>query len=328
MRRRDFLAGVALLLPSATHAQQTDRVRRIGYLTGATGAPDNEAGVSQIRTLVEGLRGLGWVDGRNIIIDHRFSGSGRGRIQATAKELVATNPDLILSIGGLASTAVLAETRTIPVVFTNVTDPVSSGFVASLAHPGGNATGIAVGEAPIAGKWVELLKEIAPETSRLLVLVQAASPPQLLLRDAVAAAAAPFRIDLVTAMVREIADYEHAIAAFAGQPNGGLVPLSNTIIAANREKVHALALRYRLPAVYSYPTYARSGGLISYGPDNIAIFTDAVGYVDRILRGAKPGDLPVQLPTRFALVVNLKTARALGLAVPQSLLQRADEVIE
>jgi putative ABC transport system substrate-binding protein len=330
MRRRDLvlLAGTALVLPRISGAQQAERVRLIGYLTRATGSPENLFGVLQTRALVEGLRELGWFDGRNITIEHRFSGDGRERIRTNAKELVALNPDVIMSVGGPVLAALLAETHTVPIVFANVNDPVGSGFVASLARPGGNATGIAVSEAPIAGKWLQLLQEIAPQVTRALVLMEAEARPQQLLAAAVAAAAPSLGLQIVTASVREAADYDRKIEAFAREPGGGLVALSNTIIANNLERVHALAARHRLPAVYSYPVYARTGGLLSYGPDNFALFHEAARYIDQLLRGARPGDLPVQQPTRFLLAVNLKTATALGLIVPQSILARADEVIE
>jgi putative ABC transport system substrate-binding protein len=329
MRRRHLLlAGTALLLPRAAGAQQPERVRRVGYFTAATGSPDDLFGVQQTRALVEGLRELGWVDSRNISIEHQFSGSGRERLRTRANELVALNPDVIVSTGGLQLAALLAATRTIPIVFTGVSDPVASGFVANLAHPGGNATGIGVNEAPFAGKWLELLKEIAPGTTRALVLMAAESRPQQVLADAVTAAAPSFGLTLVSATVSEPADYDREIKAFAREPAGGLVALSNPVIAHDLDRVPALAVRYRLPAVYSYPIYARTGGLISYGPDNLALFREVAGYVDKILRGAKPGDLPVQQPTRFVLAVNLKTARAIGLTVPPSILARADEVIE
>src|SRR5437764_11312045 len=330
MRRRDLvvLAGAALVSPRPGRAQQTERVRRIGYLTPATGAPDNIFGVLQTRALVEGLRELGWADGRKITIEHQFAGDGRERIRANAKELVALNPDVIMSVGGPVLAALLAETRTIPIVFTNIDDPVGSGFVASLARPGGNATGVAVSEAPIAGKWLELLKEVAPHITRVLVLPEADTAAQKLLADTVAAAAPSLGLNVVTGSVREAADYDREMAAFADAPGGGLVGMSNTIIANNLERVHALAIRYRLPAVYSYPIYARTGGLISYGADNFALFRDVARYIDQILRGAKPGDLPVMQPTRFVLAVNMKTAKALDLTVPQSILARADEVIE
>jgi putative ABC transport system substrate-binding protein len=329
MRRRDLLllASAALLSPFGVDAQQ-ERARVIGYLTGATGSPEDLFGVLQTRALVSGLRELGWVDGRNITIDHRFSGSGRERIRATAKELVAAKPDVIFSVGGLSLAALLAETRTIPIVFTIVDDPVGIGFVANLAQPGGNATGIAVGEAPIAGKWLDLLKEIAPQTTRVMVIMAAGSQPQQVMRDAVAAAAPRLGVRLITAAVHDMAEYEQEIVSFGGEPGGGLVVLSNPIVSSNHQRIHALAAQYRLPAVYSYPIYAQSGGLLSYGPDPFVLVHDATQYIDKILRGARPGDLPVEQPTRFLLVVNLKTAKALGLTVPRSLLARADEVIE
>jgi putative ABC transport system substrate-binding protein len=309
-------------------AQQAEHLRRIGYFTAATGSPDDIFGVQQTRALVEGLRELGWFDGRNITIDHRFSGSGRERMRSSARELIALKPDVIVAIGGLHLAALLEETRSIPIVFTNVSDPVASGFVANLARPGGNATGIGVNEAPIAGKWLELLKEITPGTTRALVLMAAESRPQQLLADAVAAAAPSLGLTLATARVSEPADYDREIEAFAREPGGGLVALSNPIIANALERVHALAARHRLPAVYNYPIFAHTGGLVSYGPDTVALLHEVGRYLDKILRGAQPGDLPVQQPTRFLLVVNLKTAKALGLTVPQSILARADEVIE
>jgi len=331
MRRRDLIAAMGALplaLTGPVRAQPTERTRRVGYLTAATGSPEDEVGVQQTRTLVEALRQLGWVDGRNITIEHRFSGAGRERMRSNAKELVALNPDVIISFGGLQLQALLVETRTIPIVFTNVSDPVASGFIDNLAHPGRNVTGFGVNEAPLAGKWLELLKEIAPSTIRALVIRQAESRPQRVLSNAVAAAAAALGIAVTTAVAREASDYDREIAAFAREPSGGLVALSNPIMGLYYQQVHALAAQYRLPAVYSYPIYARTGGLISYGPDQVQLIQEVAGYADKILRGARPGDLPVQQPTRFLLVVNLKSAKALGLTVPPALLARADEVIE
>src|SRR5438067_13190409 len=273
MRRRDLvvLAGAALAMPRLAAAQQqTERMRRIGYLTPATGSPENIFGVLQTRALIEGLRELGWFDGRNIISEHRFSGDGRERIRANAKELVALNPDVIMSVGGPVLSALRAETRTIPIVLTNINDPVGSGFVASLARPGGNATGVAVSEAPIAGKWLELLKEVAPHITRVLVLPEADTAAQKLLTETVAASAPSFGLKIVTGPVREAADYDREIEAFAREPDGGLVALSNTIIANNMERVHTLAARYRLAAVYSYPIYARTGALSTYGAGTFA----------------------------------------------------------
>jgi putative tryptophan/tyrosine transport system substrate-binding protein len=329
--RRDLVALLAALpisTPTAGHAQQRERIPRIGYFTSATGSPRDLLGVLETRALVEGLRELGWFDGRNISIEHRFSGTGPEHIRASAKELAALSPDVIISVGGPQLGALLAETRTIPIVFTMVNDPVGAGYVASLAQPGGNATGFRVSEAPLAGKWLELLREIAPQVARALVLPQADAPSQQLWAQTVAAAAPALGITVVTAPVRELADYDREIEAFARQPGGGLVVLPNPIMAFNQERIHALAALYRLPAVHSYPIYARTGGLVSYGPDPASLFHQAAGYIDKILRGAKPGDLPVQQPTRILLVVNLKTARALSLTIPQSILDRADEVIE
>jgi putative tryptophan/tyrosine transport system substrate-binding protein len=330
MKRRDlfFFAGAVIALPRTGGAQQRERVPRIGYFTPATGSPRDLLGVLETRALVEGLRGLGWFDGRNITIEHRFSGTGRERIQANAKELVALDPDVILSVGGPMLAALLAETRTIPIVFAMVNDPIASGFVASLEHPGGNATGIGVTEVPIAEKWLELLREVAPQISRAMVLMEADAPAQSLLANAVAASAPSLGVMLSIASVREIADYDSELEVFAREPGGGLIVLANPITATNQERVQAQAARYRLPAVYSNPIYAKTGGLLSYGPDPVPMFHQAAGYIDKILRGASPGDLPVQQPTRLLLVVNLKTAKALGLTVPQSILARADEVIE
>jgi len=330
MNRRDLvlLAGAALAQPLIGRAQQTERVRRIGYFTAATGSPDNAFGVEQTRGLVEGLRDMGWIDARNISIEHHFSGTGREHVRARAKELAALAPEVIFSVGGPQLAALLAATQTIPIVFIRVSDPVASGFVQSLARPGGNATGLAVNEAPVAGKWLELLKDIAPQIRRALVIMGEDARPQEVLAAAVAKAAPSLGLTLVNATVREPADYDREIAAFARESGGGVVALSNSILAGNYERVHALVMQHRLPAVYSYPIYARTGGLISFGPDTAAMVREATRYIDKVLRGAKPGDLPVQQPTRFVLAVNLKTANALGLTVPQSILARADEVIE
>jgi putative ABC transport system substrate-binding protein len=331
MRRRDvtlLLAALPFALLRMAQAQQPQRARRIGYLTPTTGSPENVFGVLQTRALVEGLRELGWFDGRNATIDHRFTGSGRERVRQTAKALVGTNPDVILSVGGPALAALVAETRTIPIVFTNIGDAVGSGFVTNLAHPGGNVTGFSLLESPIAGKWVQLLKEIAPQTARIAVLMEADNPTQPLAVDAVLAAAPSVGVTAVAVPVGDIGDYEREIGAFARQPGGGLVVLPNVTANNNLERIQALAAQYRLPAVYNSPIYARYGGLISYGADNIALIRQAAGYIDKILHGAKPGDLPIEQPTRFVLAVNMKAANALGLAVPHSILARADEVIE
>jgi putative ABC transport system substrate-binding protein len=331
MRRRELLAllgGAIVLSPAAGAAQPADRVYRIGYFTAVTGAPEDLFGVLQTRALVEGLRAMDWYEGRNIRILHIFSGTRRERIRRNAKELVALKPDVIVATGAPQLAALLAETRTIPIVFSNISDPVASGFVAALSRPGGNATGIGINEAPIAGKWLDLLQEIAPGINRALMLMEADARPQQVLAEAVAAAAPPLGLTLVTGTVREPADYDREIAGFARDPGGAVVALSNPIFARTYARVHALAAHHRLPAVYSYPFYARSGGLVSYGPDNLALFHEVGRYLDKILRGANPADLPVRQPTRNLLVVNLKAAKALGLTMPPALLARADEVVD
>jgi putative tryptophan/tyrosine transport system substrate-binding protein len=331
MRRRDLIAMLGVLpivLPIAGRAQPTDRIRRIGYLTGASGSPEDELGVRETRALVEGLRELGWFDGRNIAIEHRFSGIGRARIGAIAKELVAINPDVIVTVGGATTAAVAAETGTIPVVFTVVGDPVGSGIVANLARPGGNVTGFSSQEAPLGDKWLQLLKEIAPSITRVLVIMQTDLAQNRVMRDAVAAASPSMGITVATAEVHDLSEVTPAVEAFARTTGGGLVVLTNPIMGSDPRVYFAAAAQNHLPAIYSYPIFARTGGLVSYGTDPVEQFRGAAGYVDKILRGAKPGVLPVQLPTKFYLAVNLKTAKALGLTVPPTILARADEVIE
>jgi putative ABC transport system substrate-binding protein len=330
MRRRELIAAVGLLpiaLEGSAHAQQSERMRRIGFLTGGSAGPGDALVFAETRSLVEGLRQLGWAEGRNIEIEYRFSDGQPERVRANAKELVGLGLDVILSTGGPMLSALIEETRTIPIVFTVIADPVGRGYVKSLAHPGGNVTGFSVSENEIAGKWLELLKEVAPQITRALVLLHV-DAGQRLLADAVVAAAPWLGITLATAAIHDYAEAELAVEAFAKEPNGGLVVFSNIVMATPPERGPMLAARYRLPAVYSYPIYAKSGGLVSYGSDPVAQLRDAAGYVDRILRGEKPGDLPVQQPTKFSLVINLKTATALGITVPPPLLARADEVIE
>jgi len=323
-----LLAGAAVFPSRIVSAQQAELMRRVGYLTPATGSPDNLLGVRQTRALVEGLRELGWFDGRNITIEHRFSGSGRNRTRNNAKELVSLNPDVIVSVGGASLAALLAETQTIPIVFVNVPDPVASGFVTSLTQPDGNATGIGISETSLAGKYLQLLKEIAPATTRIMVLMEADSPPQEVLANAVAEASALLGIPLATASVREIADYEREIATFARAPGGGLVVLANPIVLINHEHIQNLAARHRLPALYTVPNFASTGALVAYGADPILSLHDAAAYVDKVLRGARPSELPVQQSTSFFLAINLTTAKALGLTVPPSILAQADEVTE
>ena len=321
-----LVSGAAVAWPRIVAAQQAERNRRIGVLHA--GAADDPQLQIELGAFVQRLRELGWTGGRNITIDYRFAAGQLDRLRAYAIELIGLGPDVILSAHGPALAALRRESRTIPIVFTYVGDPVGSGFVASLARPDGNATGFSVQEPAIAGKWLQLLKEIAPQITRVMVIMEATIANQLLMRDAAASAAPVLGVKLTTAAIRDLSEVEREIDAFAREPEGGLVVLPNGITVTNRERIFALAAQYRMPAVYSYPYFAKSGGLISYGVDPVAQFREAARYVDRILRGEKPADLPVQLPTKFELVINLKTAKALGLTIPQSLLLRADEVIE
>jgi putative ABC transport system substrate-binding protein len=320
------LGGLTIGRPVVARAEQSERTRRLGVFKGnAYDIPEEQA---EYDVFLQRLRELGWLESRNISIEYRSLVGGPDDARSFARELIGFGPDVILCRGGPALVAMLRETRTIPIVFTYITDPVASGFVANLARPGGNATGFSNQDAEIAGKWLQLLKEIASRVTRVMVTMQADAPTQLRMRDAAASAAQSLGVKLTTAAIRDLPEVERAIEAFASEPEGGLVVLPNAITVGNRERIIALAAHYRLPAVYAYPPFARKGGLISYGTDAIPQFREAAIYVDRILRGEKPGDLPVQNPTKFELLVNLKTASELGLVVPQSILARADEVIE
>jgi putative tryptophan/tyrosine transport system substrate-binding protein len=329
MRRRDFitlLCGAAAAWPLAARGQQAGATRRIGALIAfAKDDPDTEERLAAFR---QGLAKRGWVEGRNIHIDYRFA-AGRGdQFPVLAKELVAMQPDVILGHTPGGTVALQRETRTIPIVFVNVSDPIGMGFIASLPRPGGNITGVLHYEATIAGKWLAMLKEIAPRLTRVALLANPkVTSYQYFLRSAEATAPA-LGIDLTDDPVQTAADIERAIEASARSPNNGLVlpPDASTIV--HRDLIVALAARHRLPAVYALKTFVTAGGLMSYGTDQNDLFRLAASYIDRILRGDKPADLPVQAPTRFETTVNLKTAKALGLDLPASVLARADEVIE
>ena len=324
--RRELLAalgGAAAAWPLAARAQQVDRVRRIGVLTGFS-ENDREA-QRRVTAFLGGLRELGWTDGRNVRIDYRRTGGDTDSLRKYAAELVALAPDVILTHGSQAVGPVLQQTRTVPIVFVSV-DPVGSGHVASLARPGGNATGFTQFEYRIAGKWLELLQEIAPSISQVAVIRDPRTGPGIA-QFAVIQALAPVGLELFPANAISAGEIERGIAAFARSPNGGLIVTSGGT-AFHRNLIISLAARHRLPAVYPYRYYSTAGGLISYGPSTIEPVRRAAGYVDRILKGEKPADLPVQAPTKYELVINLKTARALGLDVPPTLLARADEVIE
>jgi putative ABC transport system substrate-binding protein len=327
MRRRAFislLGGVSAAWPLAARAQQPQKMRRIGVLMNL--AADDPEALSRITAFVQGLQQLGWTEGRNMRIDTRWGAGDAARFHRYAEELLALVPDVVLASGTPAIQALQQATRTVPIVFASVGDPVGMGLVASLARPGGNVTGFTPMEFGFGAKWLELLKEIAPRVTRVAVLRDLTIGPAQL--SAIQAVAPSFGVELSTVGVREASEIERAIAAFARSSNAGMIVTASTSAAVHRELIVALAARHRLPAVYSFRYYATRGGLISYGPDTTDPFRHAAGYVDRILKGEKPGDLPVHQPTKYQLVINLKTAKALGIEMPASVLARADEVIE
>ena len=329
MRRREFislLGGAATAWPLAVRAQQAERVRRIGVLM-STAADDPESR-ARVGALLQGLRELGWIDGRNVQVEYRWGEGATGRIRDYAAELVALAPDVIIANGSPAVEPLQRMTASLPIVFVNVIDPVGAGFVASLARPGGNATGFTLFEYGISGKWLELLKEIAPHVTRVAVIRDPTQSSGIGQFAGIQAMAPSFGVELTPVNVRDPGEIEREITAFARGPNGGLIVTGNVGALVHRERIIALAARYRIPAVYALRYHVTSGGLISYGPDTINPYWRAAAYVDRILKGEKPADLPVQAPTKFELVINLKTAKALGLTVPDTLLARADEVIE
>jgi putative tryptophan/tyrosine transport system substrate-binding protein len=328
LKRREFITlfgGAAATWPLAAGAQQTERMRRIGVLMNFTS--DDPQSQDRLAAFVQGLQELGWTVGRNLQIDYRWGAGNVERYRTFAAELVALTPDVLVTVGAPAVEALQRATRTVPIVFATVTDPVGGGLVANLARPGGNTTGFTLSEYGLSGKWLELLKEIAPRVTRAAVL-----------RDPVAVGIAQFaaiqavapslQMELSPVDVRDPSEIERAVTAFADRPNGGLIATASAPTAIHRELIIALATRHKLPAVYPFRYYVTAGGLISYGPDSVDQFRLAAGYVDRILRGEKPGNLPVQAPTKYELVINLKTAKALGLTVPDKLLVAADEVIE
>ena len=328
IRRRKFLAtlgGAVAAWPLAARAQQAERVRRIGVLM--TLAADDPEGQARVAAFRQGLQQLGWTGGHDVQIETRWATSNT-EARKHAAELVALAPDLILATGSATVAALQQATRSVPIVFVNVADPVGAGFVDGLARPGGNITGFALYEYSMSGKFLELLKEIAPRVTRVAVLRDpaiAAGSGQL---GVIQALAPSFGVELTPIGVRETGEIERDISAIARGPNGGLIVTGSPLAVIHRELIIALAARHRLPAVYFYRFFVREGGLISYGPDSIDPYRRAAGYVDRILKGEKPADLPVQAPTKFELAINVKTAKALGLTVPDSLLARADEVIE
>jgi putative tryptophan/tyrosine transport system substrate-binding protein len=330
MTRRQSIAllgGAAVAWPLAVHAQQADRMRRVGVLM-AYAESDGE-GQAFVAEFQKGLQKLGWAEGRNIQFDYRWTALDAELTQRFAKELTALQPDLIFSHNTPTTAAVLQQTRTIPIIFAVVADPVGSGFVESLPRPGGNVTGFINLEPAMAGKWLELLKEIAPQVNRVAFLFhpETATYAEYYLKP-FKAAAVSFAVDALAAPVHDRSELESVIAAQAREPNGGLIAMPDSFLNAHRGEITSLALRYGLPAIYPYRFFPQVGGLLSYGSDQYDNFRRAAIYADRILRGTKPNELPVQIPFKFDLVINLKTAKALGLDVPFLFQQRADEVIE
>jgi putative tryptophan/tyrosine transport system substrate-binding protein len=329
MNRREFITlfGGAVAWPLAARAQEAVQMKHIGVLMGRS--ESDREGQAFVAAFREELQKLGWAEGRNIRIDYRWATPGDAEsIQRVANELVALQPDLVLAQNTPNTAALAQQTRNIPIVFATVSDPVGSGFVANFPRPGGNVTGFTNIEPTTAGKWLELLKEIAPHVARVAFLFNPATAPYEYYLSSFKAAARSFAVEAIAAPVRDRSELEPVITALARAPNGGLVLMTDTFLLNHREEITSLAVRYRLPAVYPYRAFTEAGGLLSYGNDTHDNFRRAASYVDRILKGAKPSGLPVQAPVKFDLAVNLKTAKALGLDVPPSLLARADEVIE
>jgi putative ABC transport system substrate-binding protein len=329
LKRREFITligGAAAAWPLAARAQQAERMRRIGMLMNF--AADDPAAQTRLTRFLQRLQELGWTDGRNLRVDVRWGLGDAERMRQAASELVALAPDVILAVGSPATGPLLQATRTIPIVFVQVADPIGAGFVESLAHPGGNATGFSNFEYGTTAKWLELLKQIAPKVRRVAVLrdpTVASGPAQF---AAIQTAAAPLSVELAPITLGHADEIERAIGMFAREPDGGMIITAGGAASVNRKLLVTLAARHRLPAVYSDRVFVTDGGLIGYGPDRLDQYPRAASYVDRILKGERPADLPVQAPTKYELVINLKSAKALGLDVPPMLLARADEVIE
>jgi putative tryptophan/tyrosine transport system substrate-binding protein len=329
MRRREFIAGLgsATVWPLAARAQQGVRVRRIGVLMVLD--ENDPAAKRRLSAFTQALADLGWTDGRNVRMDLRWHGDDTNRIRAHAQELVGLQPDIIVTNSVPTTAAVQRETRTIPIVFANVGDPVASGLVARLDRPSGNVTGFGdLGEASLGGKWLELLSEVAPGLKRAAIMFNPGRPAASLYMPSLETAARSLKVALITAPVHSDAEIETAITTLAREPGAGLVVMPDVFTTLHRAPIISVAAGNNVPAVYALSDAVKDGGLLSYGPDRVDTFRRAASYVDRILRGEKPGDLPVQRPTKFEMVVNLKTAKTLGLTVPQSILLSADEVIE
>ena len=329
MRRREFitfLGGAATIWPLAARTHQSDRVRRIGVLMGY--AETDPSAQAQVEALRQGLERLGWEEGRNVLIDVRFPAADAGRVRAILTELMSLAPDVLVTNTNLVTAVVQAEVRTIPIVFISVGDPVGAGFVSDEARPTGNLTGFANWRPSLGEKWLELLKEIAPQVERVGILMHPEEPINAQFFKFAEAAAPALKVKPVALGVHDADEIKRALTAFAAERNGGFIVIPHAVTLINRDLIVALATRLRLPALYPFAFYAKAGGLISYSFDPLNQFRQGAEYVDRILRGAKPADLPVQYPTKFQLVVNLTTAKALGLAIPAPVLSLADELVE
>jgi putative ABC transport system substrate-binding protein len=328
MRRREFIAalGGAAAMPLMARAQQSERMRRIGVLAGVAG--DDPEGQARIAAFLQGMQQLGWTDGRNVQIEYRWAAGSAGDLRKYAAELAALAPEVIFAAGGTSLGSLLMVTRTVPIVFAIVPDPVGSGFVDSLARPRGNATGFMQFEYSLSGKWPELLKQIAPGVTRAAILWDPAIPPGIGQFAVIQAVAPSLGVEVNPINVRDASEIERAIAGFASSSNGGLIVTASALAVVHRDLIVTLAARHKLPVVYFQRQFVTGGGLISYGSDWVDQYRRAAAYVDRILKGEKPADLPVQAPTKYELVINLKTAKTLDLTIPPTLLARADEVIE
>ena len=328
MRRRDFIkvVGLATAWPLAARAQPREQMKLIGILL--PGTADNPVFQARLAAFYQELALLGWSIGRNVRIDTHWATADAAELRKHAEELAALAPDVILATGDLTVPPLLQATRTVPIVFPLAGDPVGAGFVDSLARPGGNVTGFMIYEYGMGGKWLELLKEIAPNVTRVAVLRDPASPSQTAQFGAIRAMAPSVSVEVIPINVRDASEIERAVADFARSGNGGLIPTSSAVALRYRDLIITLAARHKLPAIYWERYFVTSGGLMSYGPDLIDNYRREAGYVDRVLKGEKPADLPVQTPTKYEMVINLKTAKALGLSVPSILQQRADELIE
>ena len=327
-RRREFIAllGSAAAWPLAARAQQREKMRRVGVLMNL--AADDTEGSARVTALAQGLQELGWRDGRDVRIDYRWAAADAASFQRHAQELLTLAPDVIIASATPSVVALQQATRTVPIVFVGVADPVGAGLVESLAHPGGNTTGFSIFEYSISGKWLELLKEIAPRVRRAAVIRDHLLTSGTAQFGVIQSVAHSLGAELTPVAARSADEIERGLSTFARAPDGGVIVTGSPLTAVHRNLIIALAARHRLPAVYPFRYFATSGGLISYGPDVADQYRGAAGYVDRILKGEKPAELPVQAPTKFETIINLKTAKALGLDVPTTLLARADEVIE